>query len=65
MKPKGYPRRSRGHVLTEKMSIQTLPRRPEMPDCKINGIAAYYTETGKGETIVLLHAGPDLSCRTA
>jgi hypothetical protein len=42
------------HVLTEKTSIQTLPRRPEMPDSEINGIAAYYTETG-----------PDLSCRTA
>jgi pimeloyl-ACP methyl ester carboxylesterase len=39
------------------MSIQTLPRRPEMPNCEINGIAAYYTETGKGDTIVLLHAG--------
>jgi hypothetical protein len=28
------------------MAIHTLPRRPEMPNREINGIAAYYTETG-------------------
>jgi pimeloyl-ACP methyl ester carboxylesterase len=28
-----------------------------MPNCEINGFAAHYMETGKGETVVLLHAG--------
>lgn len=28
-----------------------------MPHCQIRGIAAHYTETGRGETLVLLHAG--------
>lgn len=28
-----------------------------MPNCEIDGFAAHYAETGKGETIVLLHAG--------
>jgi pimeloyl-ACP methyl ester carboxylesterase len=28
-----------------------------MPYCQVNGFAAHYMETGKGETLVLLHAG--------
>jgi pimeloyl-ACP methyl ester carboxylesterase len=28
-----------------------------MPVCQVNGFAAHYMETGKGETLVLLHAG--------
>ena len=28
-----------------------------MPYAQINGFAAHYTEAGKGETVVLLHAG--------
>ena len=28
-----------------------------MPHCQIHGIAAHYTETGRGDTVVLLHAG--------
>jgi pimeloyl-ACP methyl ester carboxylesterase len=28
-----------------------------MPSCQINGFAAHYMEIGKGETVVLLHAG--------
>jgi pimeloyl-ACP methyl ester carboxylesterase len=28
-----------------------------MPYCQVNGFAAHYIESGKGETLVLLHAG--------
>jgi len=28
-----------------------------MPYCQVNGIAAHFTQSGKGETVVLLHAG--------
>lgn len=28
-----------------------------MPYCQVNGFAAFYTDVGKGDTVVLLHAG--------